>query len=136
MLGPEDTALLAATGDDVFDANAIPALAAEFLRDPRHHIAAAIIAGRIVGFASGVHYVHPDKPAQLFINEVGVADAWQRQGIGRAVLGVLIEHARDLGCTEAWVLTADDNAAARALYTAAGGEDAPAGRIYVIDVGT
>jgi hypothetical protein len=30
-------------------------------------------ASVVVGFASGVHYVHPDKSPELWINEVGVA---------------------------------------------------------------
>ena len=53
----------------------------------------ALDAGVIVGFASGVHYVHPDKPAELWINEVGVAPTHQRQGIGRR----LIAETRRLG---------------------------------------
>ena len=86
MLGPADKDLVANPHDDVFDDVVVPALAAEFLDDPRHHLAAAIVDGRIIGFASGVHYVHPDKPAQMFINEVGVAGPWQRRGIGKAVM--------------------------------------------------
>jgi len=134
LLGPEDAALLADPADDVFDGAVVPALAAEFLADPRHHLAAAIADGRIIGFASGVHYVHPDKPAQMFINEVGVAGRWQRRGVGRAVLAALVEHARTLSCNEAWVLTEDDNVAAHGLYAAVGGSDAAAGRIFVIDL--
>jgi GNAT superfamily N-acetyltransferase len=135
MLGPADIELLANPHDDVFDDVVVPALAAEFLNDPRHHLAAAIADGRIIGFASGVHFVHPDKPAQMFINEVGVAEPWQRRGIGKAVMAALVDRARAVGCHEAWVLTDDDNIAARSLYTAAGGSDASAGRIFVIDVG-
>jgi GNAT superfamily N-acetyltransferase len=133
MLGLPDAALLTTAGD-VFDESVIPALAIEFLADPRHHIAGAIADGQLIGFASGVHYIHPDKPAQMFINEVGVAEPWQRRGIGRRLMACLTAHARHLGCTEAWVLTDDDNSAARALYTAAGGHDAST-RIFVIDVG-
>jgi GNAT superfamily N-acetyltransferase len=132
-LGLDDAALLAAAADDVFDEPVIPALAAEFLADPRHHIVGAIADGRLIGFASGVHYLHPDKPAQLFVNEVGVTEAWQRRGIGRRLMACLAAHAKGLGCTEAWVLTDDDNSAARALYTAAGGKGAPS-RIFVIDL--
>jgi GNAT superfamily N-acetyltransferase len=135
MLGPADAELLANPHDDVFDDVVVPTLAAEFLDDPRHHLAAAIADGHIIGFASGVHYVHPDKAAQMFINEVGVATPWQRRGIGKAVMAALVDRARTLGCREAWVLTEDDNIAARSLYAAAGGSDAPAGRIFVIDVG-
>jgi GNAT superfamily N-acetyltransferase len=52
-----------------------------------------------------VHYVHPDKPAELWINEVGVAPSHQRQGVGQRLLGALFELGGSLGCREAWVLT-------------------------------
>ena len=94
----------------------------EFLSDPRHHLAVATDAGVIVGFASGIHYVHPDKSSpELWINEVGVADGRQREGIGKAVVGALLDDARRLGCSEAWVLTDKANTAAVRLYTSLGG---------------
>ena len=73
--------------------------------------------------ASGVHYVHPDKAPELWINEVGVATGYQGRGIGRRVVGVLLDHGRTLGCQEAWLLTDDSNAAARRMYAAAGGQE-------------
>jgi ribosomal protein S18 acetylase RimI-like enzyme len=100
-----------------------PALSAEFLRDPRHHLAVALESGTVVGFASGVHYVHPDKPAELWINEVGVAPTHQRQGLGRKLLQALFARGRELGCREAWVLTSPANGAAVRLYEAVGGID-------------
>jgi ribosomal protein S18 acetylase RimI-like enzyme len=108
----------------VFDNAVDPRLADEFLRDPRHHIVAAIEDGVIVGFASGVHYVHPDKAPELFINEVGIAPSHHRQGLGKAVVASLLEVGRRLGCGEAWVLTDRENTAAMALYASAGGEEA------------
>ena len=123
LLAAADAALFEAVAEDVFDEATDRSLTAEFLADPRHHIAAAIADGVIVGFASGVHYMHPDKPAELWINEAGVAPAYQRRGIGRKLLQALLEHGRALGCREAWVLTEEDNAAARGLYRAAGGEE-------------
>jgi ribosomal protein S18 acetylase RimI-like enzyme len=121
LLGPGDAQVLARVAADVFDNPVDPDLAREFLADPRHHIAVAIDDGLVVGFASAVHYVHPDKPAELWINEVGVAPTHQRHGLGRRVLATLLRHGRSLGCVSAWVLTDRDNAPARALYTAAGG---------------
>jgi ribosomal protein S18 acetylase RimI-like enzyme len=123
MLGPEDEALLTQVADDVFDHAVNPALGAEFLHDPRHHLAVAIDDGTIVGFASGVHYVHPDKPAELWINEVGVAPSHQRRGLGRALLHAVFAHGRALGCREAWVLTSQANGPAIRLYESAGGRD-------------
>jgi ribosomal protein S18 acetylase RimI-like enzyme len=123
VLGPDDEQVLARVAPGVFDHDVDPALSAEFLHDPRHHLAVALDGDVVVGFASGVHYVHPDKPAELWINEVGVAPSHQRQGLGRRLLQALFEHGRGLGCREAWVLTSPANAAAVRMYEAAGGVD-------------
>lgn len=83
LLGAGDEAVLQAVAPDVFDDPIDPAAAAEFLADPRHHLAVAIVGGLVVGFVSAVQYVHPDKPApELWINEVGVAPSHQGQGLG------------------------------------------------------
>ena len=123
MLGPDEGAVLARVALGVFDHDVDPALTAEFLRDPRHHLAVALEAGTVVGFASAVHYVHPDKAAELWINEVGVAPSHQRQGLGRQLLRTLFAHGQLLGCREAWVLTSPANGAAIRLYEAVGGTD-------------
>ena len=57
------------------------------------------------------------------MNEVGVAPAHQRRGLGTRVLRCLLDRGRALGCTEAWVAAEDDNDAALALYAAAGGRE-------------
>jgi ribosomal protein S18 acetylase RimI-like enzyme len=88
-------------------------------------MAVAVDGDRVVGFASGVHYLHPDKPPELFINEAGVADAYQSRGIGRQLMTALLAHAATLGCSTAWVLTDTDNTAARRMYAAAGGTELP-----------
>lgn len=123
LLQAGDESLLANVAEDVFDNPVDPALAREFLADPRHHIAVAVDAGLVVGFASGVHYVHPDKPAELWINEVGVAPSHHSQGLGKAVMRALLQAGRDHGCREAWVITNVGNAAARALYVSVGGTE-------------
>ena len=127
ILRAEDADLLgniaAGTFDDPLDSSATAA----FLADDRHHLAVAIDDGQIVGFASAVHYVHPDKPRpELWINEVGVASTHQGHGVGKAILAALLDLARDLGCSEAWVLTNRKNAPAMRLYASVGGEEGPA----------
>ncbi|HSB55635.1 MAG TPA: GNAT family N-acetyltransferase [Gemmatimonadales bacterium] len=125
ILGPADTAVLTRVAEDVFDHPVDPALAETFLADPRHHLAVAIDRGVVVGFASGVHYIHPDKAAELWINEVAVAPTHHGQGIGKAVVHALLVAGRQAGCREAWVLTDDQNKAALNLYRAAGGKRTP-----------
>jgi ribosomal protein S18 acetylase RimI-like enzyme len=126
LLGGDDLAVLEGAGTDVFDARVDVELCREFLADPRHHIAVAIDDARIVGFVSGVHFLHPDKPPELFVNELGVAGAYQRRGIAARLLEVMLQHGRALGCSQAWVATETDNRAARALYGSAGGVEDPA----------
>jgi GNAT superfamily N-acetyltransferase len=125
ILGANDAGVLDRVAPDVFDDPVDARWSAEFLADPRHHLAAALEGEVVVGFASAVHYVHPDKPTELWINEVGVAPTHQGRGIGKRLLAALFAHARELGCGEAWVLTGYDNTAARRLYAAAGGEESP-----------
>jgi len=122
--GEDDAAVLARLAPEVLDRGVDPALAAEFLADPRHHIAVAIEDGTVVAFASGVHYVHPDKPTELWINEVGVSPAHRRRGLGALVVGALLAEGRTLGCVNAWVLTDRSNEAAMRLYRGCGGVEA------------
>lgn len=121
ILGADDHLLLRQVAPDVFDAAVRPGLVEEFLRDPRHHLAVAIDAGRVVGAASAVHYLHPDKDPELWINEVGVAEDYRRRGLGRHLLTALFALGRELGCREAWVLTERTNPEAIGLYRSLGG---------------
>jgi aminoglycoside 6'-N-acetyltransferase I len=122
ILAKDDLSLLLNAAPDVFDNPVTETLAREFLDDPRHHIVAALMDGVIVGFASAVHYIHPDKPSELWINEVGVAPSYQGQGIAKAILKELLHLGRQLGCKNAWVLTDRGNEVANRLYRSIGGQ--------------
>ena len=116
-----DENILMNVAAEVFDNPIDAELTREFLEDHRHHIAVAIDDGVVVGFASGVHYIHPDKPPELWINEVGIAPTHRRRGLGKAVLSALFEVGRAQKCTVAWVLTDRSNVAAMALYSSSAG---------------
>jgi ribosomal protein S18 acetylase RimI-like enzyme len=124
ILEAADHNVLERVAADVFDGPINPSWAAEFLHDPRLHLVVALDGDTVVGFASGVHYLHPDKPPELFINEVGVAPSHRRQGVGKEMLQALMDQGRALGCAQAWVLTSRSNAAAMRLYASLGGQDA------------
>ena len=125
ILTQVDAALLESVAPDVFDEPIDANWSAEFLADPRHHLAVAIEEGLIVGMASAVHYIHPDKPPDLWINEVGVAETHRRRGLARRLLEALFERGRGLGCSEAWVLADQSNTVAHRLYASAGGRASP-----------
>ena len=72
--------------------------------------------GRLVGQAKTAIHLHPDKPADLYVDELVVARSHQRRGIARRLLREVEKWARERGCADAWLATATDNDAARSLY--------------------
>jgi len=126
LLGVRDQSVLVNVAPDVFDDPLDMRATTAFLSDPRHRLAVAIDEGVVVGFASAVIYLHPDKPRpELWINEVGVASTHQRRGLGRRLIEELLAVARAADCGEAWVLTDRDNEPAMQLYASAGGQETP-----------
>lgn len=115
-LGPGDEVVLAEMAEGVFDGPVRPALAKRFLETPHYRIVVARDGGLVVGMATGFTHFHPDKDEEFFVNELGVADAYRRRGIGLALMRALLEEARAMGAAVAWVGTERDNHAALALY--------------------
>lgn len=118
----DDLSAIEKVGDALFDHPIKRERAIEFFNDSRHHLFLAFDNTEVVGMASGFHYVHPDKDPSLFINEVGVLDAYQNQGIGRTLVKKFWDYARELGCKDAWVGTEKSNISAQKCYQAAGAE--------------
>lgn len=124
VLGRDDCHVLTRVAAGVFDHEIRADVCEQFLSDRRHHLAIALDNGVVVGMASGVHYVHPDKAPNLWINEVGVAPTHRNRGIGQQLLRALLNVGRQHGCAEAWVLTDRSNAPAMRLYASCGGSEA------------
>jgi GNAT superfamily N-acetyltransferase len=123
LLGPGEHDVLANVDPDVFDNPVNPEFAAEYLSNPSCLLVVALEHAEVVGMASGLVYVHPDQPRQLFIYEVGVADKCQRRGIASELVSQLLARGKELGCCQAWVATEESNAPARALYTSLRGAE-------------
>ena len=136
VLGPTDSRYLDHIAKDVFDDPIIKSSAEEFLADPRHRLVSAMDNDVVVGFVSAVIYLHPDKlTPEMWINEVGVAPTHQGQGIGKALLQAVLDHAKQAGCNEAWVLTERANTAAMALYKSVhGAETQPDSVMFTFDL--
>ena len=121
LLATGDESLLDSIADGVFDHAIDPDFLREYLDEAHFHLAVAIDAGVVIGMASAVDYIHPDKPRELWINEVGVTASHRGRGIAKRLLHALFAHGAELRCHQAWVLTNRSNAAAMRLYASLGG---------------
>lgn len=105
----------------LFDAAIRPEATERFLADERHHLLIAHVDGVPAGMVTGVEMTHPDKGTEMFLYELGVHEPFRGRGIGQALVSALASLARERGCYGMWVLSDEDNAAAQAVYTRAGG---------------
>jgi ribosomal protein S18 acetylase RimI-like enzyme len=133
-LGPGDDANVLAAGD-LFDRRPLPSATSDFLQRPDHYLLVAYDdTDAPVGFITGVVLLHPDKGREMFLYELGVATSHRRRGFARALIAALVEAARAAGCYGMFVLTEDDNAAARATYAACHARDEGSQRMYGWDL--
>lgn len=118
----KDLLALEQVGDALFNNPIKRDRTIEFFQDLRHRLVLAFHKAKVIGMASGFHYVHPDKDPSMFINEVGVTLEFQNQGVGRELVKYFWEYARKIGCQEAWVVTEKSNIPAQRCYLSAGWE--------------
>jgi GNAT superfamily N-acetyltransferase len=119
-LGPGDEAE-AERFDAAFDATVTAELAGRYLADERHHLVAAYADGEPAGVATATEILRPDKPPELFLNELVVLPAFRRRGVGGSLVAEVKRLAADRGCEAIWVLTGEDNEGGKATYERAGG---------------
>ena len=104
----------------MFDEPVRPYRLAAYLADPGHQLILALAGGQVVGRCAAVIHRHPDKVAELFIDEVGTTPGYRRLGIARTMVMAMADWGREQGCGEIWVGTEPDNGAARQLYSTLG----------------
>jgi [ribosomal protein S18]-alanine N-acetyltransferase len=83
-----------------------------------YHYLVATRGNRVIGYG-GLAVMGPD---EAWVQNIGVASAHQRLGIGRALLERLLAHAKAGGVRKVLLEVAVDNAPAQRLYAAYGFE--------------
>jgi aminoglycoside 6'-N-acetyltransferase I len=115
-VGPGQASLLHDVADGVFNDPFDPDRLGPYFASPGTMLIVARDGGRVVGQLKAAIHLHPDKPADLYIDELVVAPAYQRRGIARRLLREAEQWARERGCADVWLATAADNGPAHALY--------------------
>lgn len=86
------------------------------LANPNQFLIVAVAGGKVVGKAISYVFHFPDKPSEIYIEEIDVAKKWRRQGVASGLMDAVGEEGRRRGIAEYWLITEKDNDGARALY--------------------
>ncbi len=119
---PGDDLDFSEVAPDVFDEPVHPDRVEAYLSEPGHLMILAFDGDRVVGQCAAVIHRHPDKVAELYVDEVGTASSHLRQGIATKMVEAMFDWGRELGCREAWLGTELDNVEANGLYRKLGGK--------------
>jgi ribosomal protein S18 acetylase RimI-like enzyme len=111
-----DEAVLNHVAVDVFDEAIDPKRLTAYLAEANHHMIVAVKNGEVVGQIRAVIHKHPDRPDELYIDNLGVTPSLQRQGIATKLFNAILELGRDAGCEDAWLATEQDNEGAKGFY--------------------
>ena len=97
-----------------------------FLQEERNWLFAAISGQTIIGFAYGYALPRLNRPLDtLYVHEVGIMDACQRQGVGYRMMTALKQACAAKGIRKYFLTAYQNNAGANALYRKLGGEFCP-----------
>src|SRR3981081_1660050 len=117
---PGDEPVFDRVAEAVFDEPIDSGRLAAYLAEPGHHMLVALRAGEVVAQVAAVIHRHPDKPTELYIDEVGVTPALQRQGIARRMLGEMVALGKAVGGVEAGGRVEAGSGPARGVYESHG----------------
>ncbi|WP_309611349.1 GNAT family N-acetyltransferase [Sphingomonas sp.] len=112
----DKAALLDRIADGVFNDPPVAEWRVPYLASPAVMLVVALDGDLVIGQVKAAIHLHPDKAADLYIDEVGVAATHQRRGIARRMLGEVEQWARERDCVDVWLAADVGNDAAQSLY--------------------
>lgn len=86
LLSSQNQSLLKNVAEDVFDYRIDFELLKQYLAQASHITVLAVASEQVVGQLRGIAHFQPDEPAQIYIDNLGVAPMHKRSGIGRGLV--------------------------------------------------
>ena len=108
--------ILADYDEEIFDEAIEPQRLAAMLNERNNILLVAIHEGVVIGQVLAAIHRHPDKPTELYIDDLGVSEKYQRRGIATRLIEQLVVIGVERGCEEVWVATEPDNEPALKFY--------------------
>jgi len=132
-----DSALAVAAIQQIKPAPTTTEQVTNFLQHPDHYFIAAIEGDRPLGFALAYELQRIDRSQpMLFLYEIGVAEAHQRQGVASAMIDFLKRICSENGMFKMFVIADASNTAALRLYDSTFGEPGRDSIVYEIKANT
>ncbi|NNC73212.1 MAG: GNAT family N-acetyltransferase [Sphingomonadaceae bacterium] len=120
LIAADNRDLLDAVEKQVFEAPVRDDFLDACLANPNQFLIVAVAEAegksRVVGKALSYVFYFPDKPAEIYIEEIDVAKKWRRQGVASGLMNAVGVEGKKRGIAEYWLITEKDNDGARALY--------------------
>jgi len=102
--------------EDIFDEKIDTHRLAAMLKERNNILLVAVNEGVVIGQVLAVIHRHPDKPTELYIDDLGVSEKFQRRGVATRLIEQLYSIGMDRGCEEIWVATEPENEPAIKFY--------------------
>ena len=116
----DTTDVLARIADDVFDYAIDKDHLERFCACEDALMFVAVDDGLVVGQVRGYVHRQPDTINQLYLDNLGVAPAFQRRGIATRLVKALLDLGATRGCKDVWLGTEANNDQARQFYRSLG----------------
>lgn len=112
----ENAALLGTIEKGVYEAPVREDFLAACLGNPHQFLIVAVADGKVIGKAQAYVFHFPEKPPEIYIEEIDVAKKWRRRGVATGLMESVGAEGKKRGIAEYWLVTEKDNKGARALY--------------------
>ena len=116
VIGADNASLLNDIAPGVFEAPVREDFLSTCLDNSQQFLIVAVGDGQVVGKAISYVFHFPEKPSEIYIEEIDVAKDWRRQGVASALMQAVGAEGKRRGIAEYWLVTEKDNKGARALY--------------------
>jgi len=116
QLSERNVDLLYQLDEDIFDEKIDLDRLTAYLKEQSHIMVVATSKNVVIGQVLAVVHRHPDKPTELYIDDLAVSETLQRKGIATLMLNKIFSIGVERGCEEVWVATEPDNKPAKAFY--------------------
>lgn len=112
----QNVATLDAVEEGVFNGPVRSDFLQACLANPHQFLIVALDGQKVVGKALGYVFYLPDKPAEIYVEELDIAKQWRRQGIATGLMRAVSEEGKRRGIAEYWLIAEKGNKPAHALY--------------------